>query len=258
MEKKQAEEEAPPSGPIASKASNSLPEAVRDPFAKVRTKEDHTVYRGPNKLKGVAGALLGGLIGAVAWAATVFFTGYEIKAVAIGIGALAGLGSRVVGGGRDYHLGLFASACALVAILGGQFFAAKIYIDKTLSVELAEMEYEMRLEEAKEAAELKTEEEYREFIAASKSTMEDTVAPESVTPKEIMTFQTTELPNLKKFAGGEPTREAFIQEERKSFLAQQTVRDIFLLSISPYLFFWVAAGVAAAWKLASDYGTSVE
>ena len=255
LDKKKQNNEAAQPDPHASSA---YPADAHDPFAKARNKDDDSVYTGPNRVKGIAGALVGGMLGAAAWAATVYFTGYEIKYVAVGVGALTGLGSRFIGGGRDYHLGLFASACALVAILMGQFFAAQIYLDKTLSVELARMEYEMRLDEAKEAAELKTQEDYREFIAASKSTIYKPVAPESVTAKEILDFQAAELPKLKKLANGEPAKEAFIQEERKSFLAKQTVKDIFILSISPYLFFWVAVGVGAAWKLASDYGTSVE
>ena len=41
-------------------------------------------------------------------------------------------------------------------------------------------------------------------------------------------------------------------------LATLTVKDIFNASISPYLFLWVFVGVGAAWRLASDHGTSVE
>jgi hypothetical protein len=251
--KKKSEEPAP--DPFAQAAAAT--EAARDPFSRAREK-DESVYSGPNKTKGLIGALLGGLVGAIAWTAMVYFTGREIKVVALGVGALAGLGSRLIGGGRDYHLGLFASGCALVAILGGQFFAAKIYIDKTISVEIATAEYESRLEQAKEAETLRTEEDYKDFIAATKSTLFKPVFPESITAKAVAEFQITELPRLKKFAAGEPAREAFIEQERKAFLGKLTVNDIFTASITPYLFLWVFAGIGAAWKLASDYGTSVE
>lgn len=243
-------EEVPASDPFAHTAV----ETGRDPFAKT----DESVYTGPNKLKGIVGALVGGLIGAALWGGMVYFTGREIKAVALGVGAMAGLGSRWIGRGRDYFLGLFASACALVAILGGQFVAAKIYIDKTISVEMAEAEYESRLEHAQEADTLRTEEEYKDFIAATRSTVFKPVGPESITAKAVLEFQTTELPQLRKFANGEPSRKTFVEQERQSFLSKLTVNDIFTASISPYLFFWVFAGVGAAWKLASDHGTSVE
>ena len=230
---------------------------ARDPFAAARDKDDD-VYTGPNKAKGILGAILGGAIGAAVWAATVYFSGYEIRYVAVGVGALAGLGSRVIGGGRDFHLGVIASTCALVAILVGQFAAASIYIDRTISVELAEAEYAARLEQAREAESLRTNEEFKDFIAASRSTIFKPVEAISITPKEVRDFQLTELPKLKEFAEGKPPKAEFIQQERRSFLQRLTINDIFTASITPYLFFWVFIGVGAAWKLASDHGTSVE
>lgn len=252
---KREKKEAP--APDSFTQAAAAAQAASDPFAAANEKDDR-VFSGPNKLKGMIGAFLGGTVGALAWAATVYFTGYEIRYVAVAVGALAGLGSRVIGGGRDYHLGLFASACALVAILAGQFFAAQAYLDKTISVELAKMEYENRLEQARDAESLRTEDDYKEFLAARKSELFKPVAPESITSKAVVEFQTAELPGLKKFAAGEPTRAAFIEQERKTFLANLTINDTFNASITPYLFFWVFIGVGAAWKLASDYGTSVE
>jgi hypothetical protein len=240
--------------------SSSYAAEAHDPYEKglKKSKEDDSVYHGPNRVKGVIGALIGGLIGAVLWAASVYLTGYEIRYVAIGVGALAGLGSRTLGGGRDYHLGLFASACAFAAILVGVYFGAKLYTQKTISVQVATFEYNERIEKAKEAATLTTQEEYKDFIAASKSTIFRPVAPASITAKEVIEFQTTELPKLKKFASGEPSRETFIQAERRAYLEKLTTKDFFEIAITPYLFLWVFLGVGAAWKLASDYGTSVE
>ena len=44
----------------------------------------------------------------------------------------------------------------------------------------------------------------------------------------------------------------------KAFMEKLTVKDVFIAGLSPYLFFWAFVGIGAAWKLASDYGTSVE
>ena len=99
---------------------DGVPLANRDPYTEASLKNDGDYYAGPNRIKGMVGALLGGVIGAAAWAGVVYFTGKEIKLVAIGVGALVGLGSRKLGGGRDYHLGLFAPLCAFMAILVGQ------------------------------------------------------------------------------------------------------------------------------------------
>ena len=229
-----------------------------DPYSEARAKGDDDYYKGPNRVKGMLGALLGGLVGAGTWAGVVYWSGYEIKLVAIGVGALTGLGSRKLGGGRDYHLGLFAAACALVAILLGQFIAAKVYITNFGAMELAEMEYEFKVEDAKEAAELKTEAEFKEYIANMKGTVFKPVDAATITPKEVADFKSTEWPKLKKLATGELTKKTFVEQESKTLLLQMSAKDIFLASITPYLFFWVAVGVGAAWKLASDYGTSVE
>jgi hypothetical protein len=258
LTKKKEPQFDPPAKPDPYSTSYSAP--TYDPYASgvEKNKGDGSVYQGPNRVRGIIGALLGGLIGAAIWAASVYYTGYEIRYVAVGVGGLAGLGSRWLGGGRDYHLGLFASACAFVAILVGVYFGAKLYTEKTISVEVATFEYETRLEHAKDATELRSQEEYKDFIAASKSTLYKPIDPATITAKEVLEFQGTELPKLRKFAAGEPTRATFIEEERKAFLAKQTPKDFFIIAITPYLFLWVFAGVGLAWKIASDYGTSVE
>ena len=229
-----------------------------DPYTEARAKVGDDFYAGPNKAKGMIGALLGGIVGAATWAGAVYYTGYEIRYVAVAVGALTGLGSRTLGGGRDYHLGLFAAAMALVAILVGQFVVAKVYLTQFGAKEVAELEYKFRVDEAKEAAELKTDAEIRDFIAESESTVFKPVPPESIKAEKIADFKARELPALKKLASGELTKSAFVEQESKAFLAKLTVNDIFTASITPYLFFWVFVGVGAAWKLASDYGTSVE
>ena len=206
----------------------------------------------------MVGALLGGVIGAAAWAGVVYFTGKEIKLVAIGVGALVGLGSRKLGGGRDYHLGLFATLCAFMAILVGQYFAARIYLGGEGAEEVAEMEYEFKVESAEAAAELKTEAEFKEFIAAQRSELFKEVDPSTISSAAVAEFKRTELPALQKLAKGEPSKAVFIEREAKAFMDQLTVRDIFIAGLSPKLIFWAFVGIGAAWKLASDYGTSVE
>jgi hypothetical protein len=111
---------------------------------------------------------------------------------------------------------------------------------------------------AKEAVELKTDDEFKEFIAASEGELFDTVDPETITAKQLADFKAVELPKLRKLASGETTEKMYVEAESKALLADLTVKDIFNASITPYLFFWVFVGVGAAWKLASDYGTSVE
>ncbi|HEX7859738.1 MAG TPA: hypothetical protein VF773_05390 [Verrucomicrobiae bacterium] len=248
--KKENKAEAKPADPYAYPNS--------DPYSEAKAKAGDEYYQGPNKIKGMAGALLGGAVGAAAWAACVYFTGYEIKYVAIAVGALAGLGSRTLGGGRDYHLGLFAATCALVAILAGQFVAAKIYISNFGAEDIAAFEYEFKVDEAKEAIALKTDADIRQHLAIAGGTLLKPLDEKSITTQQIADFKTKELPVLKKLASGETTKKQYVAQRAKEFVQNLTVNDIFTASITPYLFFWVFIGVGAAWKLASDYGTSVE
>jgi hypothetical protein len=242
--------------PKAEPAPYSYP--TSDPYSEALAKNDGDVYSGPNRVKGIVGALLGGVVGAATWAGVVHFTGYEIKYVAVGVGALVGLGSRTLGGGRDYFLGLFATLCALMAILVGQYFAARIYLGGEGAKEVAMMEYEFKVESAKEAAELKTETDFKDFIAAQRSELFEPVDPSTITAAAVAEFKRTELPALQKLANGEPSKAVFIEQEAKAFMEKLTVRDVFIAGLSPYLFFWAFVGIGAAWKLASDYGTSVE
>jgi hypothetical protein len=227
-----------------------------DPFTKAGAKDDE-IYTGPDKVKGMIGAVVGGAVGAAAWATIVYVTGYEIRYLAVGIGALVGYCSRKFGGGRDYHLGLFATVCALLAILVGQWFAANAFIKK-FAGEFAEAQYQVRMETAKEAAGLKSDAAIKEFLAARDSSPFKAVSAGTVSAAAVAEFKTKELPPFKKFAAGDPSRAAFVDQERGEYLRKLGIKDIFIASITPYLFLWVFLGIGAAWKLASDYGTSVE
>jgi hypothetical protein len=229
--------------------------AYPDPFA--NQAKDDDVYTGPNKVRGMVGAAIGGAVGAALWATIVFVTGYEIRYVAVGVGALVGYCSRKFGGGRDYHLGLFATACALLAILIGQWFAANAFIKK-FAGEFAEARYQVRLESAKEAANLKSDAAIREFMAARDSTVFKAVNAASISAAAVAEFKAKDLPELQALATGNPSRASFIETERTAYLQKLGIKDIFIASITPYLFLWVFLGIGAAWKLASDYGTSVE
>jgi hypothetical protein len=240
---------------------SAKPEQVQipysDPFTDPQSRRDDDIYSGPNKVRGMIGAAVGGALGAAAWAAAVYITGYEIRYVAVGVGALVGLCSRKFGGGRDYFLGLFATVCALLAILVGQWFAANAYIKK-FAGEFAVIQYESRLEQAKQVESLKTDAAMKDFLLTRGSTGLKFAVKADASDAAVTAFKTKELPELKRLAAGNPTREAYVEQEKTVYLQKLGVKDIFIASITPYLFFWVFIGIGAAWKLASDYGTSVE
>lgn len=81
-----------------------------------------------------AGGMIGGLIGAAAWAGITYATGYEIGWIAWGVGFIVGLGVRM-GAGDTLHgvaPGLLATVIAVLAILGGKYAAVSLIFDKHL------------------------------------------------------------------------------------------------------------------------------
>ena len=76
-----------------------------------------------NLLAAVAGGACGALIGAALWAVVTVFTGYQIGFMAIGVGFLAGIGTRMLGKGVDSVFGVVGAALGLVGCLIGNLLA---------------------------------------------------------------------------------------------------------------------------------------
>jgi len=92
------------------------------------------------------GALIGGAIGASIWAAIAYFTGFEVGYVAIGVGALVGIGATLGGGAETTGGGAIAGAMGSIA--GGKYaasyFAVKDFLGNgAFSLTLEEIDDEM-------------------------------------------------------------------------------------------------------------------
>lgn len=72
------------------------------------------------KLSSMIGAVLGGILGAVAWGLVAKFANVEVGYVAVGVGALVGFLSTMLGGRGMTN----AVACAVIAIVA--IFAGKV------------------------------------------------------------------------------------------------------------------------------------
>lgn len=75
-------------------------------------------------IKGLIGAVLGGAVGAMIWAAIAYFTHYEIGWIAWGVGGLVGFGMMM--GAQDSsgaHTGAVAAIIALASICAGKYVA---------------------------------------------------------------------------------------------------------------------------------------
>ena len=81
---------------------------------------------------GIPGALVGGLlaalIGAAIWAAVTVTTHYQIGFMAIGVGILAGLGVRYLGGGSGSTYGVLGAVFALIGCALGNILSAIAFI----------------------------------------------------------------------------------------------------------------------------------
>lgn len=85
-------------------------------------------------VRGIIGAIIGGAIGAAIWAAISYFTHYEIRWIATGLGALTGFGMAIGARGEadDLH-GIVAVVIALAAIAAGKFAAVQFAVNAMTS-----------------------------------------------------------------------------------------------------------------------------
>ena len=75
----------------------------------------------PNLVKGAIGALLGSLIGGAIWGGIGIGTGMEVGYVAIGVGALAGIGASKFAGGKSAMLGVIAALFSIFGVFASKY-----------------------------------------------------------------------------------------------------------------------------------------
>lgn len=73
--------------------------------------------------KGLLGGALAAFAGAVLWATVTALTHFQIGWMAVGVGALVGLGVRFFGHGTDFRFGFAGAALALLGCLFGNLLA---------------------------------------------------------------------------------------------------------------------------------------
>jgi hypothetical protein len=206
----------------------------------------------PNLALGSAGAVAGGLAGMIIWFLITKFTNTEFGLIAWGVGALAGFGCRVLGGGYSQKLGLIAGACAVVAIIGGQYLSTKAAFDKIVGKSL-EGAYEARVEYAQRAVTRKTDQEIRDFLAMEASEDEEKVSPDSIKPAKIAEFR-AEQKELSDFIKGKPNKEQFLQQLRDGMSSAEVKAMVLKHSVSLWTLLWLFLGVGSAYKLGTGEG----
>ena len=209
------------------------------------------VAKEPGVLLGVAGAIVGGFLGMVGWYFLIKATGFEIGYAAWGVGVLAGIGARILGHSGSNVLGVSAGVCALVAIVGGQFLAAKSTVNEIFD-QAAKGAYESQLAYAKDALQAiptGSDAEIQAFLA--KQAGKQAGGAERITDAEIQEFRLKELPKLRELASGKRGARDFDKQMQK--VKASLVGDLLILkeSLSLFTLLWVFLGVGSAYKIAS-------
>lgn len=194
-------------------------------------------------VRGAIGAVVGGLIGMFIWYFLIRLTKYEIGIVAWGIGGLTGFAARMLSQRGSHLLGVICGVSALVAIIGGNYLATRYFVDAEMKT-MAEQQYQSRLQFAQAAINAKTPEELRSLIAAEN---EEPVT--SITDKDIKEFQEEELPDLREFANGKPSKEEYTAMVSKLGLAFVPKWELLKATFSLFTLLWLFLGVGTAYKI---------
>lgn len=186
----------------------------------------------------------------ILWSLLIIVTDTEIGIVAWGVGLFTGYTARLIGRGVSSEIGMAAAISALVAILGGQFFATRHAVNE-LKDTIIGGKYEAYVEYAKEAVAAKTDAQIRELLAAQETEEGFTVEPAQITTAAVNEFKKEELPQLKLAASGQLSRTAFEAAEGAAFDAIFTTGFLLKHSFSIFTLLWIFLGVGSAYKLGS-------
>lgn len=87
----------------------------------------------------ILGGGTGALIGAGLWAAITVFTEVQIGWMAVGVGFLAGCGTRLLGKGVSGAFGVVGAVCALIGCLLGNLFTVCYFVAQGAETDFSEV-----------------------------------------------------------------------------------------------------------------------
>jgi len=196
---------------------------------------------------GILGALGFGFAAMMAWFFLIKLTGYEIGYAAWGVGLLTGLGARWLGRQTSVLLGLWAGACALAAILGGQFLATYGLFEEQIG-KIVDQAYAARMDYARDALKIdaSSDDQVMQFLSSHAE------KGEMPTPASIAEFRDRDLATMKDFVAGKPSQAQFRAQQTQKFLSIPRMRWIMIKdSVSLFTLLWLFLGVGSAYKLAA-------
>ncbi len=243
----------PSTAATTATAAHPAKPGAQKPGAKPAAK---SAARQPNIGLGMAGACVGAIIGAILW--IVFLKSTSATPIdpkstpmttawmAIVLGVLAGVGARLMGRTKASALGGGACACATLVIGIMAWQAMNSHTDRVIAPQL-KSQYDSALANAMTATKA-TDAELKVFIARNtpSASMDGNV---NVSDEALRTYRATQLPILRDFAAGKPSRESWEATKRSAMRANYSFEEAWQESIGIFGLLFLLAGILAAAKI---------
>jgi hypothetical protein len=193
---------------------------------------------------GLLGGVLGALVGTLIYFLIFKYSGFQIKLLAIGVGALAGWGAEYLGRGEgSKELGGLTAIFVLTGIIGAQYIVALGWWHELVPPGAFNSAYTNSVIEAKavvKAIPTGSDEEIRNYLAQELVKEEGEPGakpnPAAITRENIKEFREKNLPEFQDLASGKITHEQYNAINRIDSVKEQsqdseegTFKAIFLL-----------------------------
>jgi hypothetical protein len=203
---------------------------------------------------GVVGAVVGGIVGMFTWYFIYKSTGMRLGILALGVGALTGYGSKLLGRHHSNSMGLVTGGVALLCIFGAQFMKANsMWHTDQKAIDQA---YDEELIEAKKMiAEVPTgsDDEIRRYLLKQMATEGERPDSSQITAEEIKIYHDVTWQKMKDLASGKDTKEQYLAERRKlegEVSNSPVARIIFwITTLGIFSIFYIIAAVGLAYRL---------
>jgi hypothetical protein len=207
-----------------------------------------------NSTLGVVGAIVGGIVGMFTWYFIYKATGIRFGILALGVGALTGYGSKLLGRHHSNSMGLVTAGVALLCIFGAQFMKANsMWHTDQKAIDQA---YDEELIEAKKTiAEVPTgsDDEIRRYLLKQMASEGERPDSSQITAEEIKIYHDVTWQKMKDLESGKSTKEQYLQEQRKlegEVSNTLPARIIFWIStLGIFSIFYIIAAVGLAYRI---------
>lgn len=226
---------AAPSAPPRPMAPLVRQPKTHEEFEAERAATDRKMF-----VRGLAGGILGAFVGMLGWYLLIKWTHMEIGYAALLVGAVTGAGARLLARQGSALQGILCAVLALVAIVGGQYFALVSIIDKELEWEIGK-DYKKEIDWANSAMVATNLDEIVFLIS-----VRDDINSSRVTEADVKEFRERDLPRYRDLLKGKPTKEEYIAAEMATYPKPALSESIGLFTI-----LWSVFGIAAAWRIGS-------